>query len=334
MLKSMLLRINLFRNYLWLLCLLPNLLFAREVPDLTGQVIDLANMIDSETEAKLAAFLKQHEEETTDQIVVLTVPDLNGEILEEYSLKVAETWQLGQKGKDNGVLFLISKNDRLLRIEVGYGLEGVLTDAHSSRIIRNVVVPRFKEGEFSQGIKNGVLAILDRLQSPAAIEDRKAAAAALNTETKPETSESWGDIIGSVIGTVIGGGIFLLILTFFMRIMFFNEGFTGWLFLAVFGFVPALIVATLAVSSGSYLYWFIFAGVFLVQILLRIFFMYTKSGKSFAEKYEMDLSSSSTSGSYSSGSGYSYSSSSYSSSSSSFSGGGGSFGGGGASGSW
>lgn len=305
-------------------------LSAREVPELTGMVMDQADMIDPETEQRILNMLQSHSQETTDQIVVLTIDSLDGDVLEQYSLKVAETWQLGQKGKDNGVLFLISKNDRKLRIEVGYGLEGVLTDAHSSRIIRNLVVPEFKKENYSEGIENGVLGILDRLQSPVAVEDRESVARAMAAADSDSGESVWDKITG-YLATAIGIGIFGLFAVFFLRIMYFNEGFTGWLFLLVFSIVPALLVMVTFFGNDSSFQYVGLILTYIFQIGLRLFFIHTKPGKKLSEKYSVDLSSSG--GSYSSGSGSSYSSSSYSSSSS-FSGGGGSFGGGGASGSW
>lgn len=107
-------------------------------------------------ERKLAAF----ERETTNQIAVLLIPSLEGDSLEDYSIRLAEKWRIGQKGRDNGVILLIVKNDRKLRIEVGYGLEGALPDALAGTIIRNEISPRFREGQFYQGIDAGVNAVI------------------------------------------------------------------------------------------------------------------------------------------------------------------------------
>jgi len=121
---------------------------AKEVPYLAGRVNDTAGMLSAEAFAELEQLLKSPEDSTSNQIVVLTVADLEGEVLEEYSLKVAETWAIGQADKDNGVLLLIARDDRKVRIEVGSGLEGDLTDATSGIIIRHEIVPRFKDGDF------------------------------------------------------------------------------------------------------------------------------------------------------------------------------------------
>src|SRR5205814_1698756 len=123
---------------------------AADVPFLTGRVVDNAEILKRETRDRLAVVLKSHEEATTNQIAVLTIPTIGEEAIEEYAVKVFESWKLGQKGKDNGVLLVVAPKDRKLRIEVGYGLEGALTDAVSSRIIRNVITPSFKAGDFDK----------------------------------------------------------------------------------------------------------------------------------------------------------------------------------------
>jgi len=133
---------------------------ALDVPALNGRVNDYANMLGPATEQQLASLLADLEQTDSTQIVVLTINSLEGQNLEEYSLKVAETWAIGQKDKDNGALLLIAKNDRKLRIEVGYGLEGKLTDLASSRIIRDIITPRFKQGNFDQGVIDGVGAMV------------------------------------------------------------------------------------------------------------------------------------------------------------------------------
>ena len=135
-------------------------LLALEVPVLKGRVNDHAGMLSAATRQQLEDTLSRLEQTDSTQIVVLTIPSLGVEVLEEFSLKVAEKWQIGQKGFDNGAILLIAKNDRKLRIEVGYGLEGSLTDLMAGRIIRNVIVPQFKAGNFDQGVIDGVQAMI------------------------------------------------------------------------------------------------------------------------------------------------------------------------------
>ncbi|HXV10598.1 MAG TPA: YgcG family protein [Burkholderiales bacterium] len=135
-----------------------------EVPYLTGRVVDNAEILNAETRRRLAEVLRQHEQKTGNQIAVLTVPTIRGEGVEEYAVRVFEQWKLGQKGKDNGVLVLVVPQDRRMRIEVGYGLEGTVTDAHASRIIRNVMTPRFRDGDFNGGVARGVDALIAQLE--------------------------------------------------------------------------------------------------------------------------------------------------------------------------
>jgi uncharacterized protein len=130
------------------------------VPRLDGRVTDAAGMLSTTTVRHLDALLQALERTDGTQIAVVTVPSLDGEALEAASLRVAESWEIGQRGLDNGALLFISRSDRKLRIEVGYGLEGRLTDLVAGRIIRNVIVPRFREGRFDQGVIGGVEAMI------------------------------------------------------------------------------------------------------------------------------------------------------------------------------
>lgn len=136
---------------------------ALDVPYLTGPVNDLAQMIPPDAEARIAEKIADFRTKTGNQLTVLTVPSLEGEPIEDFSMRVAEKWQLGDKGKDNGVLFVISRDDRRMRIEVGYGLEPELTDLESGRILSDLVVPAFKNGDFGDGVEKGVDAILTSL---------------------------------------------------------------------------------------------------------------------------------------------------------------------------
>jgi uncharacterized protein len=136
------------------------LALAAEVPPLKGRVNDYAKMLSPSTERRLEGVLRDLEQTDSTQIVVLTIPSLGGDSLEDFSIRVAEAWQIGRKDVDNGALLLIARNDRKVRIEVGYGLEGSLTDLMSGRIIRNVIVPQFKQGHFDQGILEGVYAMI------------------------------------------------------------------------------------------------------------------------------------------------------------------------------
>ncbi len=154
-------RIVLFIVIGWLICLLrvPGLL-ALDVPPLKGRVNDYTGMLSSYTTQQLESILRDLEQTDSTQLVVLIIPSLEGEVLEEFSLKVAEQWKIGQKDFDNGAVLLIAKKERDIRIEVGYGLEGSLTDLMAGRIIRNVIVPQFRAGNFDQGVLDGVQAMI------------------------------------------------------------------------------------------------------------------------------------------------------------------------------
>lgn len=132
---------------------------ALNVPALQGRVNDHARLLNPEQAAALEEKLGVYEAKTTNQIALLTVPSLEGEALEDFSVRVAREWHLGQEKRNNGVLIFIAAEERGVRIEVGYGLEGALTDAQSSIIIRNIMIPAFREGDFNRGIDAGVDAI-------------------------------------------------------------------------------------------------------------------------------------------------------------------------------
>lgn len=136
---------------------------AREVPYLSGRVVDEAAMIPADARQRIEQKLAAFEQRTGNQVAVLTIESLQGDPLEDFSQRTVETWKLGKAGKDNGVLFLVSEQDRQMRIEVGYGLEPELTDAESGRILANVVRPAFRNGDFGGGIEQGVDSVLSAL---------------------------------------------------------------------------------------------------------------------------------------------------------------------------
>jgi uncharacterized protein len=153
---------TLYFHFLWILLFLAiaSILAALEVPPLRGRVNDFAGLISRERAHALETRLKQFEAETGHQIAVLTIPTLEGEDIEGFGIRVAEAWKIGQKGFDNGAILIVAKDDKKLRIEVGYGLEGVLPDALASRIIREVIVPRFRNNDFAGGIEAGTETIM------------------------------------------------------------------------------------------------------------------------------------------------------------------------------
>ena len=141
------------------------LTFAQKaIPELWSmRVHDEAKVMSTAAVDQLENQLKAYEDSTTNQIAVLIISSLDGDVLEEYSLRVAEKWKLGQAARDNGVLLLIAIEDRKMRIEVGEGLEGVLTDALSNRIIRNEIAPEFRRGDYEAGVLSGVNGIISAI---------------------------------------------------------------------------------------------------------------------------------------------------------------------------
>lgn len=126
--------------------------YALAVPPLQGRVVDLADLMPSDAEQRLSERLASYEQQTGHQFAVLTIPSLEGDPLEDFSIRVVEAWKLGKKKVDDGVLLLVVKNEHKARVEVGYGLEGSITDAQSARVIRNVLTPAFRSGDFAGGI--------------------------------------------------------------------------------------------------------------------------------------------------------------------------------------
>ena len=157
---------------LWLFCMSPSA-SALDIPKLQGYVNDYADMISPETKNSLEAELQKFEVTDSTQIVVLTVPSLEGEDLEGFSIRVADAWKIGQKLKDNGVVLLVAKEEKKIRIEVGRGLEGRLTDLTAGRIIDLVVKPRFKRGDFNGGFVAGIHAIIEGTRGEFTAEDTR-----------------------------------------------------------------------------------------------------------------------------------------------------------------
>jgi len=132
---------------------------AAAVPALRGRVNDYAQILTPEQSNALDAQLARLEQDTGHQVAVLTLPSLDGEDIEGFSIRVAENWKIGKKGFDNGVILIVAVNDRKLRLEVGYGLEGILPDLTANRIIRDYIVPLFRSGDFAAGIVSGINAV-------------------------------------------------------------------------------------------------------------------------------------------------------------------------------
>ena len=172
-----------------------------QFPELTGRVVDNADILSPEAEAALTAKLEALETQSQRQLVVATIPDLQGYDIADYGYQLGRAWGLGDAERNDGALLLVAPNDRKVRIEVGYGLEGYLTDALSSLIIQNQILPRFRDGDFPGGIEAGTDAIIAQLQLPPEEAAQIAAEA-----SKARSSDG---------GFPIGGLIWLAFLFFF-----------------------------------------------------------------------------------------------------------------------
>jgi uncharacterized protein len=282
------------------------------VPPLETRITDLTGTLTPATKTEIETLIAEFEERKGSQVAVLILPTTGPEDIAQYSIRVAEAWKLGRAGVDDGVLFLIAVQDRTMRIEVGYGLEGALTDIQSKQIISDQVTPYFRASDFDGGVRIGVQSII------ASIENEPLPAPApggASNSVFGQISEEAGFYFGTIV--VLFG---FIASAWMASSSFFNR--TGW------GLVFAAVTFALGLIFFSPLVSGILAG---VELFMILFFPILMSG-----------SSSSSGSGYSSSSSWSgsSSSSSWSSSSSSSSGGGwsggggGSFGGGGASGSW
>jgi uncharacterized protein len=186
---------------------LASLVFALDVPPLTGRVVDLAQVLPADVAASLARDLEAHESKTSNQVVVLTLPSLEDEPLETFSHRVATTWKLGQKGTENGVLLLLALRERKVRIEVGYGLEGTLTDLRSAHIIRQEIVPRFRSGDLPGGIAAGVQAILNTIEGTYKAEEVLPGYGRSGQEQTAFEYVIIGIVVGTLAGIVLSHGL-------------------------------------------------------------------------------------------------------------------------------
>ncbi|WP_312821265.1 TPM domain-containing protein, partial [Brevundimonas sp.] len=193
---------------LWLATALPMTATAQSgipFPALTGRVVDQADILTPDQERALSDKLAALETRTTDQLVVVTVASLNDYDISEYGYQLGRAWGIGQKEANNGALLIVAPNDRKVRIEVGYGLEGVLTDAYSSIVIRNDILPSFREGNFYGGIDKGVDALVYQMTLDP--DDAAARAAKLVEEDRGDA----GNASALLIGGAVLFGIFILL---------------------------------------------------------------------------------------------------------------------------
>jgi uncharacterized protein len=159
---------------------------AQTFPELTGRVVDQADLLTPAQEADLTSKSEALEGKTGRQFVVAIVDSLEGQTIEDYGLGLARTWAIGQKDIDNGAILLVAPNEKKVRIEVGYGAEGYLTDILSGRIIRNDILPKFREGDMAGGIVAGADAIVEIMSLPPAEAAERAAAAAQQEKARAE----------------------------------------------------------------------------------------------------------------------------------------------------
>ncbi|QDM15975.1 YgcG family protein [Tardiphaga sp. vice352] len=267
------------------------------VPPLSGRVVDRTMTLSQSEQAALDATLRAFEARKGSQVAVLIVPTTAPESIEQFSIRVAEAWKIGRRKVDDGAILVIAKDDRKLRIEVGYGLEGALTDVTSKRIIDQIITPKFRTGDFAGGITAGTDAILKVIDG----EPLPAPEVRQPTTNFVNQLEEFGPFL--LFGVLIGGGI---LRTIFGRL---------------YGSIATGGLAALVV-------WMLIGTALLAGVAGIIAFVFTLVADSFMG------GGGGRGGGYVGGSGGSWSSGSSSSSSGGFSGGGGSFGGGGASGNW
>jgi len=299
-----------------------------EVPYLTGRVNDDAQILSENTVKTLSEALKLHEDKTTNQVVVLTIPSLDGDNIEDFSNRVFNDWKLGQKDKDNGVLVVVVPGERKMRIEVGYGLESELPDVLAGRIIRNIMTPRFRQGDYDGGIVSGVDAIIDVLEGRELAEDSFTDDGSVTRENSSMSVLEQPDM--SISSRILIGAFIFGILGLFTVIGIMTPGVGWFLYLFLIPFWAMFPVIVLG-STGALVCLIVYLIAYpVLKLVLKNTEWYKKAKKDLRTKGKASVggfvfSSGKTGGSWSSGSG---------GSSGGFSGGGGSSGGGGASGGW
>jgi uncharacterized protein len=162
--------------------------FAQEFPAPRGKVNDFANLLRTEDRAAIEELLAGVERDTTAEIALVTVRSLDGRPLEEYANRLFQEWGIGKKGRDNGVLILVSRDDREIRLEVGYGLEGVLPDGLAGAVIRETFVPRFRDGQFREGLLEGTARVADIIRRNETLTAEQRAAL---DQPEPAAGQSW-----------------------------------------------------------------------------------------------------------------------------------------------
>lgn len=184
---------------------------AQQFPKLSGRVVDAANLLNPQQEAELTGKLQALEQASSRQLVVATIPDLQGYPIEDYGYRLGRAWGIGQTKANNGTILLVAPNQKKVRIEVGYGLEPILTDALSSLIIQNQILPRFRQNDMAGGILAGSDAIIQQLQAPPEEAERRTIAAA-----NAQQQRSRGDG-GSIFPLLFWGIILFFVLMPMLR---------------------------------------------------------------------------------------------------------------------
>lgn len=182
--------------------LIVSVAISADIPDMPQKyVVDLAGIVDHAVETRLNGYLQELEQKTTAQMIVLTISSLQGESIEDFSIRLAhDKWKLGQKGKDNGVLLVIAVNDRKYRIEVGYGLEGVLPDSLVGSLGRDLLIPYFRKGDYSNGIFATAIAIVNTIASDANVKIE--GMPEIKYRTAPAGKSKGGGLLSTLIGIV------------------------------------------------------------------------------------------------------------------------------------
>jgi uncharacterized protein len=214
------------------------------VPPLTARVTDLTGSLTREQQAGLERMLQEFEARKGAQLAVLMVASTKPEQIEQYALRVAEQWKVGRKKVDDGAILVVAKDDRALRIEVGYGLEGALNDATAARIIREVIVPRFREGDFYGGINAGLDRMIRVIDGEPLPEPSR----------RPPGAEGMGQLLPVLlVGALVGGAILRAVLGRFL-----GAAATG----GVIGFLAWMLAGALAMAllAGVLAFFFTLAG--------------------------------------------------------------------------
>lgn len=179
-------------------------------PKLTGRVVDEAHLLSVSQVAELTQLSEQVQQASTRQFVVVTIPDLQGYDIQDYGYQLGRAWGIGQKGANNGILLLVAPKERRVRIEVGYGLEPIMTDGLSSQIINEKIIPRFKAEDMPGGIVAGAQAIAEQMKLPLEAAEQRAQQAQAQVTQKRQSQRSHGG--GFPIGLLFWGIIFLFVL--------------------------------------------------------------------------------------------------------------------------